>query len=95
MPSDYVQRDPFWIDFDTAVAMHGQLEQNKVEQEELDKSKTDTEGNAPTLPKKLKEATAIDDILNARAAVEKDLAEHAKLHNIPVQPVNKNAPISF
>ena len=34
-----VQRDPFWIDFDTAIALRGQLEQAKLEEEALEESK--------------------------------------------------------
>lgn len=34
-----VQRDPYWIDFDTAIALRGQLEQAKLEEEALEESK--------------------------------------------------------
>ena len=34
-----IQRDPYWIDFDTAIALRGQLEQAKLEEEALEESK--------------------------------------------------------
>lgn len=39
LPSEMIQRDPYWIDFDTAIALRGQLEQAKLEEEALEESK--------------------------------------------------------
>jgi hypothetical protein len=74
LPSDFIQRDPFWADFDTAIALKGQLEQNKLEEEALAESRTKSRKgqyhqSKPTtrsLKDKLRTAKKLDDIVKER-----------------------------
>jgi len=37
LPSDFLELDPFWVDFNLAVALKGQLEEQKAHEEEMKK----------------------------------------------------------
>lgn len=68
-----IKRDPFWIDFDTAIASKGQLEQNEAEEKALEESKHENKrhskpsstrkGDTRTLKDKLDGAMTIHDLI--------------------------------
>jgi len=80
LPSEMVKRNPFWIDFDTAVAYKGQMEQSLAEEEAMKKSQSDSKlkntssspskgfqpPRAGNLSQKVRGAQTVDDIIKSR-----------------------------
>jgi len=79
LPSEFIQHDIFWIEFDTAVALRGQLEQAKLEEEALEESKTSNKKITPEQEKAMKRSEKTHNMsLKERAARAKRPEEIAK-----------------
>ena len=71
-----LELEPYWVDFNTAIALRGQLEENKEHDKMMKKydddakhiSKGSSKGykQSSSLSDKLRNATSIDDIIRQR-----------------------------
>ena len=61
-----IQRDPYWIDFDTAIALRGQLEQAKLEEEALEESKKNSSKHGKLNKKYAYEGETLKEKLKSR-----------------------------